>query len=146
MSKSHQLAWAAGFIDGDGHITIQNRKTKHGDKEYSGTYLRVGACQSHPTPLEKLQDLFGGSIRPKNSGPNPHGYNRKPQWIWSLSTAQAAEALTQMLPYFVHKKEVALLALEFQKTMGTDKKTVSSDIVALRLGLQGDIAMMNSLS
>lgn len=146
MSKSHQLAWAAGFIDGDGHITIQNRKTKYKDKEYSSTYLRVGACQSHPTPLEKLQDLFGGSIRPKNSGPNPHGYNRKPQWIWSLSTAQAAEALTQMLPYFVHKRDVALLALKFQETMSENKKITSPDIVAERLGIQGDIAMINSLS
>jgi len=146
MSKSHQLAWAAGFIDGDGFITIQNRKTKYKDKVYTGTYLRVGACQAHLTPLEKLQDIFGGNIRPKNSGPNPHGYNRKQQWIWTLSTAQAKEALEQMLPYLVHKKEVALLGIAFQNTMSKDKHTVPDDIVALRLGYQSDIAMFNSLS
>lgn len=146
MSKSHQLAWAAGFMDGDGHITIQTRKTKHKDKTYTGMYLRVGACQAHLTPLEKLQDLFGGSIRPKNSGPNPHGYNRKQQWVWALSTEQAKNALEQMLPYLVHKKEVALLALEFQKTMSNNKEKLPEDIIAKRVQFQADIAMFNSLS
>ena len=73
MSKSHRLAWAAGFIDGDGHITVQNRTTKHKDKVYTGQYLRVGASQAALPPLEELQRLFGGSIRPKNSGPNREG-------------------------------------------------------------------------
>ena len=146
MSKSHQLAWAAGFMDGDGHITIQNRNTKHKDKIYTGTYLRVGACQSHLAPLEKLQGLFGGSIRPKNSGPNPEGYNRKPQWIWSLSTKEASNALEQMLPYLVHKAAVAQIALKFQTTMSDNKKQLSEDIVGIRKQLQADITHINSLS
>lgn len=151
MSRSHQLAWAAGFMDGDGFITIQNRVTKYKEKTYTGTYLRVGACQANLTPLEKLQDLFGGSIRVKNSGPNPHGYNRKTQWVWTLwvwtlSTKEASEALEQMLPYLVHKVEVANLALAFQKTMSTDKTQVSPEIVELRKQIQADIAFFNSLS
>jgi len=146
MSRSHQLAWAAGFIDGDGFITIQNRVTKYKDKTYTGTYLRVGACQAHLTPLETLQDIFGGSIRPKNCGPNPHGYNRKQQWIWTLSTKQAQVALQQMLPYLVHKKEVALLGIAFQETMQLDKHTVPTDIVELRKQYQQDIQYLNSLS
>lgn len=146
MSKSHQLAWAAGFLDGDGFITIQNRKTKYKDKLYTSSYLRVGACQAHLTPLEKLQDLFGGSIRPKNCGPNPHNYNRKQQWIWTLSTAEAKEALEKMLPYLVHKKEVAMLGIAFQNTMSKDKQTLSEETVKLRLSLQSDIIHLNSLS
>lgn len=146
MSKSHQLAWAAGFIDGDGFITIQNRKIKHGEKVYTGTYLRVGACQAQLAPLEKLQNLFGGSIRPKNSGPNPHGYNRKQQWVWTLSTAEAKNALEQMLPYFVHKKEVALLGIAFQETMSNNKKAVPEETIKLRLKFQADIAAINALS
>lgn len=146
MSRSHRLAWAAGFIDGDGFITIQNRTTKHGDKVYKGHYLRVGACQASILPLEELQNLFGGSIRPKNSGPNREGYNRKPQWIWTLSTAEASEALTQLLPFLLHKKRVALLALEFQSTMGTNKKTTSEEVFLKRVQLQNDIAEVNALS
>ena len=146
MSRSHQLAWAAGFIDGDGFITIQNRNTKYKDKIYSGQYLRVGACQASILPLEKLQSLFGGSIRPKNSGPNPNGYKRKPQWIWTLSTNTAKEALEQMLPYLVHKQEVAQLALVFQASMSETKKELSEELKEARLKIQADIAYLNSLS
>lgn len=146
MSKSHQLAWAAGFMDGDGHICIQNRKTKHKDKIYTGTYLRVGACQASLPPLEKLKQLFGGSIKPKNSGPNREGYNRKPQWVWALSTQEAANALEQMLPYLLHKKKVAELALEFQTTMSKTKQQLSEEVIAKRLQLQSEITSINSLS
>jgi len=146
MSKSHRLAWAAGFIDGDGFITIQNRKSVVNGKTYSGTYLRVGACQAKQDVLLELQSLFGGSIRPKNSGPNREGYTRKPQWIWSLSTQQAAEALAQLLPFMIHKREVALLALEFQKTMSVDRKELPDSVVEARKKFQADVAYINSLS
>lgn len=146
MSKSHQLAWAAGFMDGDGFITIQTRNTKHKEKTYTGMYLRVGACQASLLPLQKLQQLFGGSIREKNSGPNPHNYNRKPQWVWTLSTQEAKNALEQLLPYLVHKREVAILGLEFQETMSDNKKPLSPDIVEKREKLKSQVATLNSLS
>ena len=147
MSKAHRLAWAAGFIDGDGFITIQNRKTKHSNgKVYTGTYLRVGACQASQKPLEVLKELFGGSIRSKNSGPNREGYKRKPQWIWCLSTKEASNCLEQLLPYLVHKQEVAKLGLEFQKTMSSDKQSLSEEIVSKRQQYQQQIAELNSLS
>ncbi len=144
MSKSHRLAWAAGFIDGDGFITIQTRNQTVKDKQYTSQYLRVGACQAKLDVLNELQSLFGGAIREKNSGPNREGYNRKQQWVWNLSTQSAAEALKQMLPFLIHKKEVALLALEFQETMGTTSKT-SDDIKVLRKLLQEKIKHLNSL-
>lgn len=146
MSKSHRLAWAAGFIDGNGFITIQNRKSTVNGKTYSGHYLRVGACQAKQNVLLELQNLFGGSIRPKNSGPNKEGYNRKPQWIWTLSTAQAEECLKQLIPYMIHKKDVALLALEFQQTMSKSKQQISPEILADREMLQQQIRYYNSLS
>lgn len=145
MSRSHRLAWAAGFIDGDGFITIQNRNQKINGKQYRGHYLRVGACQASLVPLEILQSIFGGKIIKKHGGPNPHNYNRKQQWSWSLSTQQAADALEQMLPYLIHKKEVAQIALEFQSTMGTTKR-VSEETLAKRVTMQIKIQDINSLS
>lgn len=145
MSKSHRLAWAAGFIDGDGFITIQNRNQTVNGKQYKGHYLRVGACQASLAPLEELQRIFGGSIRPKSIGSNPHGYNRKPQWNWALSTQQASDALTQMLPFLLHKREVALLALDFHGTMGTTHK-VSEELYAKRETIKKQITDINALS
>lgn len=146
MSKSHRLAWAAGFIDGDGFITIQRRNQKVKDKIYESLYLRVGACQANKAPLEELQSLFGGTIREKNSGPNRDNYKRLPQWVWTLSTEAAKESLLQLLPFLIHKKEVALLAIEFQNTMGSDKSRTSEETRLFRELLKDKIKTINSLS
>jgi hypothetical protein len=138
MSRSHRLAWAAGFMDGDGFITIQHRTSK-----VNSTYLRIGACQANISPLNELKTLFGGTIRIKNSGPNKENYKRKEQYIWTLSTTQAAEAIKQLLPFLIHKREVALLALEFQETMGTTNK-ISDETKLLRLLIKDKIQDINS--
>ena len=144
MSKSHRLAWAAGFMDGDGFITIQRRNQKVKETVYTSLYLRVGACQAQQAPLQELQSLFGGTIRVKNSGPNREGYNRKEQWVWTLSCNQAKDALVQLVPYLIHKKSVALIGIEFQETMGTTKKT-DEDTKLLRELLKNKIQEINSL-
>lgn len=146
MSRSHRLAWAAGFIDGDGFITIQNRKSTVNGKEYTGQYLRIGCCQASEVPLKELQHLFGGSIRIKNSGPNRENYSRKTQYIWTLSTKQAADAIKQLLPFLIHKRDVALLALSFQETMSETKKQLSEETLTYRLEIQQKITSINSES
>ena len=143
MSKSHRLAWAAGFIDGDGFITIQNRNQNINGKQYKGHYLRLGACQANLVPLEELQKLFGGSIRIKNSGPNKEGYNRKTHWVWQCSTQAASSAIKQLMPYLLHKNKVAELALEFTNTMGTTKR-VSEETHLYRELLKSEIQKINS--
>lgn len=142
MSKSHRLAWAAGFIDGDGFITIQTRNQRIKEKQYRGHYLRVGCCQASEIPLKELQSLFGGTISVKNSGKS--NYNRKPQWLWQVSTQQAKEVLEQLLPYLVHKKKVAEIGLKFQESMGTIK--VSEDVWNLREELKNQIQDINAQS
>jgi hypothetical protein len=146
MSKSHRLAWAAGFLDGDGFITIQRRNQKVKDKVYENLYLRVGACQANKVPLLELQKIFGGSIRDKNSGPNHECYNRKQQYVWTLSTRQASDALQQLLPFLIHKKEVAILGIEFQETMQNNKQVVKEELKLLRELLKEKIKFINSLS
>ena len=145
MSRSHQLAWAAGFIDGDGFITIQNRSQMVNGKKYTGYYVRLGCCQASEVPLKELQRLFGGIIRKKNAGPNKENYNRKTQYIWCLSTKQACDVIEQLYPYLIHKKEVAQIALEFQKTMGTTSK-LSEETKTYREQLKTKIQFLNSES
>jgi hypothetical protein len=146
MSKSHRCAWAAGFMDGDGFITIQTSHRKVNGVSYKGFYLRVGACQASETPLKELQTLFGGNINIKNSGPNHDGYNRKTQWIWTLSSKQAESALQQMLPYLLHKREVALLALDFQSKMTNSTRKITEEMLAYRESIKVQIASINSES
>lgn len=146
MSKSHRCAWAAGFIDGDGFVTIQSSHRKVNGVSYKGYYLRIGACQASEEPLKELQRLFGGLINSKNSGPNKEGYNRKPQWLWTLSSKQAESALQQMLPYLLHKREVALLALDFQSKMTNSTRKITEEMLTYRLGIKEKIANINSES
>lgn len=139
MSQSHRLAWAAGFIDGDGFITIQNRNNKVNGKHYRGFYLRVGVNQVQRKPLEELQRLFGGTIRERNSG-SSDGFKRKQQYQWCVSTETAAECLRKIKPYVIHKADVVGMALEFQETMGNP----SDENKTLRALLQEQIRVRNS--
>ena len=137
MSKSHEFAWAAGFFDGEGWIKIQSR-----GGNYIGYYLRIGVCQVKKEPLLKMQKIFGGNVRVKQQAIG----NRKLQYIWTLSTKQAAEALVSMLPYMVHKNDVAEVALEFEKTIGLTGQRVSQETQLYRTLLADKIMALNSLT
>lgn len=137
MSKSHEFAWAAGFFDGEGWVKIQSR-----GGDYIGFYLRIGISQVKQEPLLKMQKIFGGNVRVKQEAIG----NRKLQYIWTLSTQQAAEALKSMLPYMVHKNDVTEIALEFIKTVGLTGQRVSQDTQIYRKLLADKIMLLNSLT
>lgn len=139
MSRTHEVAWAAGFFDGEGYITIQER---HHPK-YVGFYLRIGINHVAIEPLLEIQKLFGGKIEKQN--PEKVVGNRKPRHRWTLSTSMAAEVLKQMMPYFKNKNKVAEIALEFQSTIGNRGKSVSEDTQLYRKLLKEKIANINSL-
>ena len=79
--SSLDIAWAAGFYEGEGCIGF-----------YGNTLmLRVGQVQKEP--LERLQRMFGGSIYlQQRKDPN-----HKPIWRWTLSTRKAAQAAMTLL-------------------------------------------------
>lgn len=137
MSKAHKLAYAAGFFDGEGYVTVQIR-----GGQYKGHYIRIGVNHVHPIPLYEMQRLFGGTVRKQN--PAKVKGNRKQRHEWSISCNKAAAALSQMLPYMLYKNKVSELALSIQSTMGTTIK-VSDEIVAYRQSLKEEIQRINAL-
>lgn len=96
-----ELAWAAGFIDGEGCITTRVRRKKRTTRSYD-LLLTVG--QVNPEPLRRLEAMFGGSttIRPTQ---------RRPLHVWRVANNRAAEALRAMRPFLVGKAIQADLAL-----------------------------------
>ena|ERR1041385_476234 len=66
------LYWAAGFLDGEGCFTV-----------YTDCYPRLSAGQTERWPLERLQEIFGGNIRPVKAEQNKLA--RKDYWVWTLS-------------------------------------------------------------
>lgn len=75
--NNEALAWAAGFLDGEGHFGFQTSKSKNCDR---GS-LVIEARQVRREPLDKLSEIFGGNI----TGP----YSNKGQGYYSWHTTAA---------------------------------------------------------
>jgi len=92
-----ELAYIAGFIDGDGFITISRH---HGTSTYNGEpiyYVMVGASQREPEILEWIKSKVGGSIRPWSQ--NGHKQHR-----WNMFNRKAMELCFRLEPYSISKK------------------------------------------
>lgn len=141
MSSAHNLAWCAGFFDGEGFVTIQKRKSTVNGRTYESFYLRIGVNHVAIEPLEELKKLLGGTIR-KQLG-TPIG-NRKLRHSWQMSCVQAKEALTKMMPYFRNKQQVAELGIELQNTMGKQGERTTPDLQLYRAMLKEKISSLNA--
>lgn len=139
MSRSHSIAWAAGFFDGEGYVNIQKRQTG----VYSGLYLRIGINHVATEPLLIMKKLFGGSIQKQN--PDTVMGNRKQRHRWVCNTDMAKKALIQLIPYLKNKNKVAELALQFQDTMSKDKTSISQDIKTYRQQIKDQIQRLNKI-
>jgi intein-encoded DNA endonuclease-like protein len=99
-----ELAWAAGFFDGEGCIIL--RKSKN-------TYVvRATVTQVNPAPITKFKQLFGGHISLQKQ--KREGW--KDQWKWEQDSKSGVETLKLLLPYLIVKRDVAEIAIEFQNT------------------------------
>jgi len=104
-----ELAYLAGFIDGEGHIAIGVNRSKNGKRRW---YLRFACHQVNPEPLFLLRDCFGGSIqRTERTG------NQRTIFEWVASSRDAEAAIRAMTPFLRVKREEAKLALEFQSML-----------------------------
>ena len=116
------LAWAAGFVDGEGYLTVTKkhacwRKPRpasyKGRPRLEGTtyYLNITVTNRNPTTIERLVDLFGGrrheTVRVKG---NKNNYYR-----WRLGSDEAFNAITLILPFLVGKRELAEVCISFHQ-------------------------------
>jgi hypothetical protein len=105
------LAWAAGFIDGEGCVSIVQRWTGacSTKKSYRYYQLNINVPQINKDPLLKLQKMFGGQIQAiKPTGP------RRQSFVWTIHAALAGRMLSMLVPYLIVKKNEAELALQYQ--------------------------------
>lgn len=142
MSRAHELAWCAGFFDGEGYVTIQKRNSKVNGKCYEGFYLRIGINHVNPEPLYEIQKILGGTLRKQN--PAKVIGNRHQRHSWQMSCQQAADALIQMMPYFRNKSQVAELGIELQSTMGNHGQRTSQELQLYRAMLKDKISTLNA--
>jgi hypothetical protein len=103
MSEQPQYAWAAGFFDGEGCVSIQRQK-RH-------TCLRIVMVQKDIRPIQRFREVF--DLHQKfdivSRPDRKHTYYRL-----TVSGAQAADVLRKMLPYLALKRDVAEVGLDLQ--------------------------------
>jgi hypothetical protein len=87
MTYSEQLAWAAGFIDGEGYIRCRGESD-------SGTFC-IHVAQTDKFVLHRLKKIFKGG---KIYGPYSHKNkeNHKPYFVYSISSREAIKAFNKI--------------------------------------------------
>jgi hypothetical protein len=100
--KELELAWAAGFIDGEGCVTIGKGYARR--KNVYRPRLILSVSQSYPEPLERLARIAGhGNINgPYHYKSNPLG--KKPIYRWVLQSWRVEEFMEELRPWLCSEK------------------------------------------
>lgn len=109
MTDTLQIAWAAGFTDGEGYIGL----TRCFDKKRGYYMYRVQfeVAQVHAAPIDLMQSMFPSVGRVRHYKNAKRGY-----WTWRVFGQDAIEVIKVLHPYLIVKKEQARLVMDYQFT------------------------------
>jgi hypothetical protein len=112
-----QYAWAAGFIDGEGTISIKRyfRTRKDGSRFIAYqpfVSLSQAVVGGHEQGVIKMKELFGGSI---SNYKDKRDNVRYPTMQWSVVSKNAMNCINLIYPYLVAKKDNANILLRYYK-------------------------------
>lgn len=113
MEDNSTLQYLAGFIDGEGSISVNLSKNPKGRRRW---YLRMTCHQVNPAPLELLINTFGGSLRYSR-----RTATQRPIHEWAISSNEAYSAIKRLRPYLIVKAKEADLAMKFQELLWSRK-------------------------
>lgn len=111
--KDTELAWAAGFLDGEGTFGIQRQKDRK-------PYLYVQAGQTDRQVLDRLQEAIGGKVYGPYVQKNP---KHKPYFYFRITGNEKTKIVWETIWEWLSpvKREQALEAE--RKLSGTDEDT-----------------------
>lgn len=117
QAETFWVAWAAGFIDGEGCIRLAKsfkRPKKRGSRvEYA---LRVQVVNTDIRALHRLKEMFGGVIYIHTKA----GHQTwKPSWVWTAQSLVAERCLLRIMPWLAIKREQAELAIRSRQYIGS---------------------------
>ena len=120
MKRISKMDWArlAAYIDGEGCIAISRANMRPNSICPTFTF-QLCIVNTNPTLLLWLYDKFEGGIYPKDVYSEKHTQS----YTWAVTGKRAEDIVRKCLPYFLVKKEQAILALEFRKTYEIDRST-----------------------
>lgn len=95
MPDSHELAWAAGFFDGEGSTGTSvgaRRKQINGRLRYTGLRLTISQVD------RQVLDRFRAAVRVGSvTGPYGNGEKRQPAYRFSTNSFENVQAVVAML-------------------------------------------------
>lgn len=142
MADTSQIAYAAGFFDGEGWVGFGGS-----GKSKLWRALKIEIAQKDPRPLRAFQDAVGGrGIISLQERTNKHHY----RWR-ARSGVEAAEVLELLLPYLIGKRDVAELGLEYQKTKNRKRfpkngRALTAEVVEIREDIMDRVSKLNQAS
>jgi len=121
--RKTDLAWAAGFIDGEGCLSFCPNP-------------QLSASQFNLEPLEELQLLFGGNITP----PKSNGVSQ-----WYVGAHKAVNVARLILPYLKAKDNQARLFIEWEELQKLKTSYwVTPELKEARIKLSSSMRELNS--
>lgn len=123
-----ELAWAAGFFDGEGNTYILKGKNKH-NKEYRG--VKVQVRNTNLEALERFKKAVGdiGTLH----GPYQQKANTEYKEFWSFAAAsfESAQAVISMLWKFLstEKKEQYSACIRAVRSFNTSRGIIHRSAV-----------------
>jgi hypothetical protein len=133
------LAWAAGFVDGEGYVGMQNSTHTYNRHTHFQGLMSVAQAKTDE-PLQILSRLFGGKVTWRKNQGNGAYY-------WVLYGQKMAVCLRALLPYLVVKRRQAEVCLEYQETCWADShgrySPMPEEIQAKRLALYTELRALN---
>lgn len=124
LDKSYQFAYIAGFLDGDGYITIKIEKMKTCILGHRAR-VRVGFCQSKSRRfvLDQMREIIGSGVV------SEYKHNNMAEYVIS-DQKSIFDLLEHLSPYLIVKKKQLKLAKKFLllKKCGYSKYSLSKMI------------------
>lgn len=110
MFNQIDLAYLAGFIDGEGTICICR-----GDRRTYGVggYLVLRATNTNKDIILWIRTVFGGSVIKKPETRNPKWADA---YFWVVSSQKAENIIRELIPYLKVKRLQAETALRYRET------------------------------
>ncbi len=117
--KVTDLAWIAGFWEGEGSINFYCVNRTRTKKMYNSNRLYATITQDNRAILEWIVKVTGvGSIsKQRNNLHNPYGWKAKLIYRYNVANKAARELFAKLLPYIrsPHKRKQAVKALKLDK-------------------------------
>lgn len=114
MAFETDYAWAAGFVDGDGCVSLYAKQTR--GRMYQSVALIL--VQKDQGPLEHFKRIFDLDYK---LGVVSRRGGKDTYYRLSINGAKAGDVLEKIVPYLVLKQEVAKTAITLLGT--SDAKT-----------------------